>query len=55
MQYPLHILNIASVQDVASHFPKDGIVPALKQFDALRFRANIYGKCLMNTPMATLI
>ncbi|OCL05813.1 MOSC-domain-containing protein [Glonium stellatum] len=36
--YPLHIMNLASVRDVASRLPKG----YYKEFDALRFRANIY-------------
>lgn len=43
-QYPIHILNLASVHDVASKMPRRPIpyemqVPML---NALRFRANIY-------------
>ncbi|KAF2098788.1 hypothetical protein NA57DRAFT_38830 [Rhizodiscina lignyota] len=36
--YPLHILNIASVQDVAERLPAE----QAKDFAAIRFRANIY-------------
>ncbi|KAF2145248.1 uncharacterized protein K452DRAFT_266000 [Aplosporella prunicola CBS 121167] len=34
--YPLHILNLASIHDVASRLPKK------TKLDAIRFRANIY-------------
>lgn len=36
--YPLHIMNLASVHDVASRLPKS----YYKNFNALRYRANIY-------------
>lgn len=36
--YPLHIVNLASVRDVASRLPEG----YYKEFNALRYRANIY-------------
>ena len=48
LQYPVHIINLASVHDVASHLPSNQPVSKhvwqnqLTLLDALRFRANIY-------------
>jgi hypothetical protein len=39
-KYPLHIVNLASVRDVASRLPKG----YYKEFNALRYRANIYSQ-----------
>jgi uncharacterized protein YcbX len=43
-QYPVHIMNLASVHDVASHLPrKEGLYNMQSPLlNALRFRANIY-------------
>jgi uncharacterized protein YcbX len=47
-QYPIHIINLASVHDVASHLPSNKPISKhvwqnqLTLLDALRFRANIY-------------
>ena len=40
--YPLHLLNIASVRDVAQHLPEE----QAKDFSAIRFRSNIISKSL---------
>lgn len=39
--YPLHILNLASVQKLSSKIPRS----AARNLSALRFRANIYSEC----------
>jgi uncharacterized protein YcbX len=43
-QYPVHILNLASVHDVAAHLPRKSHPYNLQAplLNALRFRANIY-------------
>lgn len=41
MQYPLHILNLPSLQDFNSQVPKD---EDLQELDVLRFRPNIISK-----------
>ncbi|KAJ3549208.1 hypothetical protein NM208_g599 [Fusarium decemcellulare] len=41
--YPVHLINIASVQDLASKIKMDDILPCL---DVQRFRANIIGKSI---------
>jgi uncharacterized protein YcbX len=38
MQYPLHVLNLSSIQDLASMLQKE---PKIDKLDARRFRANI--------------
>jgi uncharacterized protein YcbX len=40
MQYPLHLLNLSSLQDLESKMEKDQIIPSL---DVRRFRANMIG------------
>jgi len=40
-QYPLHILNLSSIQDLDAKIPKDN---DLQRLDARRFRANIISK-----------
>jgi uncharacterized protein YcbX len=47
-KYPIHIINLASVHDVASHLPSNKPLSKhvwqnqLTLLDALRFRANVY-------------
>ena len=40
-QYPLHLLNLSSVEDLESKILKDDDIA---EVDARRFRANIIGK-----------
>lgn len=41
MQYPVHIMNLASVRDLESKVTKD---EELKELNPRRFRANIFGE-----------
>lgn len=43
-KYPLHIMNISSLQDFDAKVPKDD---ELKHLDVRRFRSNIIGKCYL--------
>ncbi len=51
-KYPLHLLNLASVQDLDSKIAKD---KDLQQLDARRFRSNIISQFHPSTYLPTSI